>query len=115
MGDVMLLGVLRMPIGDNPDPLVLRQLVDRARQAADRIESDAAELARLRAAAAENALEHAVKLLCRKHGGLRAAARAVGLSPSYLLRLRDGVKANPSADALRKLGIEKKVRYVLIE
>ena len=49
MSDVMLLGVLRMPMPDNPDPLTLRQFVDRARQAADRIEADATEIEHLRA------------------------------------------------------------------
>jgi len=48
MSDTMLLGVLRMPIGDNPDPITLAQFVDRARQAADRIESDTEEIERLR-------------------------------------------------------------------
>ena len=48
MSDLMLLGVLRMPMPDNPDAMTLRQFVDRARQAADRIEADGAEIARLR-------------------------------------------------------------------
>jgi hypothetical protein len=48
MSDLMLTGVLRMPM-DNPDPLTLRQFVDRARQAADRIEADAKEIDRLTA------------------------------------------------------------------
>ena len=48
MSDVMLLGVLRMPM-DDPDPLTLRQFVSRAQQAACRIEADADELAELRA------------------------------------------------------------------
>lgn len=47
MSDVILLGVLRMPMPDDPDPLTLRQFVDRARQAADRIEADAAKLNRM--------------------------------------------------------------------
>jgi predicted metal-dependent phosphoesterase TrpH len=47
MSDVMLLGVLRMPISDEPDAMTLRQFVGRARQAADRIEADAIELERL--------------------------------------------------------------------
>ena len=47
MSDVMLLGVLRMPMPDDPDQLTLRQFVDRARQAADRIEADAAKLGRM--------------------------------------------------------------------
>ena len=38
MSNAMLLGVLRMPIPDNPAPLTLRQFVDRARQAAAEIE-----------------------------------------------------------------------------
>ncbi len=53
MSDVMLLGVLRMPMPDyasGPDALAWLQLRDRARQAADRIEADGAEIARLRAA-----------------------------------------------------------------
>lgn len=49
MSDTMLLGVLRMPLPDNPDPLTLAQLAGRARQAADRIERDAEEIERLRA------------------------------------------------------------------
>ena len=49
MSDTMLLGVLRMPLPDNPDPLTLAQLAGRAREAADRIERDAAEIERLRA------------------------------------------------------------------
>jgi hypothetical protein len=50
MSDVMLIGVLRMPMPDEPDPMTLRQFVSRARQAADRIEADGAEIERLRAA-----------------------------------------------------------------
>lgn len=45
MSDMMLIGVLRMPLPDNPDPLTLHQFIDRARQAADRIEADAALIA----------------------------------------------------------------------
>lgn len=52
MSDTILLGVLRMPLPDNPDPLTLAQLAGRARQAADRIERDAEEIERL---SAENA------------------------------------------------------------
>lgn len=49
MSDVMLLGVLRMPMPDAPDPMTLRQFVSRARQAACRIEADTDELEELRA------------------------------------------------------------------
>ncbi len=52
--------------------------------------------------------------LQREHGGLRAAARAVGTSPSYMIRLRDGMKMEPSARVLRKLGLAKKVTYARI-
>ena len=52
MSDLMLLGVLRMPM-DNPDPLTLHQFVGRARQAADRIEADAKEIDRLTAELAQ--------------------------------------------------------------
>lgn len=47
MSDVMLLGILRMPI-EYSDTLSVMQLVGRARQAADRIEEDAEEIERLR-------------------------------------------------------------------
>jgi len=50
MSDTMLLGALRMPLPDNPDPLTLAQLAGRAREAAERIEHDAAEIARMRSA-----------------------------------------------------------------
>ncbi len=48
MSDLMLLGVLRMPLPPNPDATTMAQFVSRARQAADRIEADAAEIERLR-------------------------------------------------------------------
>ena len=64
MSDVMLLGVLRMPM-DDPDPLTLYQFVATARQAADRIESDAAELTRK---------SDAIQRLWRERDQLRAAA-----------------------------------------
>ena len=48
MSDVMLLGVLRMPVNEN-DPMCMAQFVSRAREAADRIESDADEITRLQA------------------------------------------------------------------
>lgn len=53
-----------------------------------------------------------IQQLQREHGGLRAAARAAGMSASYMIRLRDGEKLEPSARLLQKLGLEKKVTYV---
>jgi hypothetical protein len=50
MSDVMLLGVLRMPMPDNPDALTLRQFVSRAQQAACRIEADTDEISELKEA-----------------------------------------------------------------
>ncbi|MCO7217738.1 hypothetical protein [Halomonas sp. OfavH-34-E] len=47
MSDTMLLGALRAPVDDRDD-IQLMQLVACAREAADRIERDAAELQRLR-------------------------------------------------------------------
>lgn len=49
--------------------------------------------------------------LMQQHGGLRAAARAVKLQPSYLSRLRNGHQTNPSPEALRKLGLVRHVTY----
>lgn len=48
MSDTMLLGVLRMPVDDHSD-LSLVQFIGRAREAADRIEMDAAHIAELEA------------------------------------------------------------------
>ena len=53
-----------------------------------------------------------IEQLQKQHGGLRAAARAVGMSASYMIRLRDGEKFEPSARLLRKLGLRKEVAYV---
>lgn len=51
MSDVMLIGVLRMPTEMiTGDQISLHQFIGRARQAAGRIESDGAEIDRLRAA-----------------------------------------------------------------
>lgn len=50
MSDLILLGALRAPMPGYPCPtMTLRQLVERAREAADRIEADAAKLEGLRA------------------------------------------------------------------
>jgi hypothetical protein len=37
------------------------------------------------------------------------------IDPGYLSRLSTGAKANPSAETLRKLGIEEIVKYLLKE
>lgn len=43
------------------------------------------------------------------HGGLRAAARKVGVDPGYLSRLRSGEKRNPTIETLTALGIRVQV------
>ncbi len=52
MSDLMLLGILRMPLQDNPaecDPMTWMQVKGIMREAAARIEKDAAEIEKLRA------------------------------------------------------------------
>ena len=56
-----------------------------------------------------------IEQLQKQHGGLRAAARAVGMSASYMIRLRDGEKIEPSMRLLQKLGLKKKVTYARIK
>lgn len=60
MSDLMLLGVLRMPMTPErlaEDPLAAAQFIDRAREAADRIEADAEVIASLRASLVDSAAE----------------------------------------------------------
>lgn len=47
MSDLMLLGVLRMPVSPQSDELTLRQYINRGRQAADLIEQQQALIADL--------------------------------------------------------------------
>jgi hypothetical protein len=54
-------------------------------------------------------LRERIEALTTKHGSLRAAARVLGVDPSYLLRLRDGSKTNPSDALLRKLKLRRVV------
>lgn len=56
-------------------------------------------------------IETAVKALVFKHGGVRAAARAIGVNYAYLSRLQSGEKSNPTPAVLRKLGLRKVVSY----
>jgi DNA-binding transcriptional regulator YdaS (Cro superfamily) len=53
--------------------------------------------------------------LVKVHGGLRAAAGAIGVQPSYLSRLRSGKQKSPSEDALSKLGLKRTVIYTAIQ
>lgn len=56
-------------------------------------------------------LQTAVEALIRKHDGLRAAARAIGIDAGYLSRLRTGKRTDPSDEQLFKLGLERRVIY----
>lgn len=49
MSDLMLIGVLRMPVTPQSDELTMMQYIDRGRQAADLIEQQAAEIDALKA------------------------------------------------------------------
>lgn len=55
-------------------------------------------------------LRQRVQALTKQHGGLRAAARAIGLSAPYLVRLREGKHPQPSDATLRKLGMVRTVK-----
>lgn len=57
------------------------------------------------------AIQQAIQALERKHGTLRAAARAVKLDVAYMHRLKTGEKENPGDQILRKLGLVKSVTY----
>lgn len=59
-----------------------------------------------------HALNDRIDELDAEHGSLRFAAQSLGISASYLSRLRSGVRDNPSAAVLEKLGLAKKTVYV---
>lgn len=59
-------------------------------------------------------LEKRVHQLIVQYGGLRAAARATGIDPAYMSRLKSGEKENPSPGILRRLGLRCIVTYELI-
>lgn len=56
-------------------------------------------------------IKTAVKAIIARHGGVRPAARAIGVNYAYLSRLQTGEKANPTTAVLRKLGLRKVVSY----
>jgi hypothetical protein len=59
-------------------------------------------------------IKKAVEKVITRHGGLRAASRALGIQASYLCRLRHGSKSNPSDKILRKLGLTKSIEYEMV-
>lgn len=56
-----------------------------------------------------------IERLEKNHGSLRAAARATGIETSYLFRLKNSEKLNPSEDVLAALGLERVTYYRPIE
>lgn len=56
-------------------------------------------------------VQKAIEALIKRHGGLRAAARATKLDHGYLCRLRNGKKTNPSPSVLAILGLEREINY----
>jgi transcriptional regulator with XRE-family HTH domain len=59
-------------------------------------------------------LQSRIESLIKQHDGVRAAGAATGIDPPYLWRLLRGEKTNPSDETLAKLGLRKKVSYVLL-
>lgn len=85
MSDLMLIGVLRMPM-DNASPLDVFQYVARGRQAADQIEADEKELDRQRVQI-KMLMDDKAALMARVEGLERDAARIDWIENQW----RDGV------------------------
>jgi hypothetical protein len=51
-------------------------------------------------------LQQRARAAIKKHGGLRAASRAIGINPSTLLYLSDGRRQNATLKTMRKLGVD---------
>lgn len=56
-------------------------------------------------------LTNRIQELIIEHGGLRAAGRALDVNPSYLKRLKDGERFNPSDSLLRRMDLISEVKY----
>lgn len=61
--------------------------------------------------AATCTIETRVAELIEKHGGLRPAARVVGINYAYLSRLGKGQKTEPTTATLKKLKLKRSVVY----
>lgn len=59
-------------------------------------------------------LQKRIDALVDQHGGLRAAARAVDIDPSYLHRLQHGQTAGATDRTLGKLGLRRVECYASI-
>ena len=60
---------------------------------------------------AESMLQQRVKELAVHHGSIRAAARVLMVDHTYLYRLSNGEKDDPSDDLLRKMKLRRVVSY----
>ena len=56
-------------------------------------------------------IDRQCRLLIRRHGGVRAAARALRMDAGYLSRLANRQKVHPSKATLRKLGLREIITY----
>ncbi len=52
------------------------------------------------------------KALIKRHGGTRAASRALKIDPSYVSRLSSGEKKSPNDRILKRLGLVRMIAYV---
>jgi hypothetical protein len=57
-------------------------------------------------------LQERARAAIRKHGGLRKAAKALGINHSTLLYLADGKRTAATERTLRALGIQRAYRAV---
>lgn len=55
-----------------------------------------------------------INRLVRKYGSLRDVANKIGMDHSYLWRLSNGEKTNPSTVALKRLGLERQSSYRVV-
>lgn len=109
MSDLMLIGVLRMPVTPQSDELTLMQYIDRGRQAANLIEQQAAEIEALKAHveqlhAALRHLRHNAKASGAEMGlALDVAEEALEAVPQQSLAERDAEVARKAFEC----GFEK--------
>lgn len=52
--------------------------------------------------------------LIKKHGGLRAAGRYLGVSPTYMSKLRDADGISPTQNVLQRMGLERRTKVVRV-
>jgi transcriptional regulator with XRE-family HTH domain len=57
-------------------------------------------------------IQDRILALVKKHGGTRAAARVLRVDPSYVSRLCNGGKTNPSDSILKHLGLVRSITYI---